>query len=201
MSGRELELKSVVPDADALLERLERAGATRFFRGRLIDRRYDLPGGTLLGRDEVLRLRVFQPDEGEMRSEIAWKGPTNMAGTYKERQELQVGIADAARLGEILSRIGLVLSMTIERCVALYGLAGAVVRVEWYPRMDVLVEVEGEPAAIESAVAVTGLDRASFTAEPLPFFAARYEARTGRRAALSLSDLDGEAPAWPAWAL
>jgi len=59
------------------------------------------------------------------------------------------------------------------------------VRIEWYPAMDVLVEVEGEPAAIERAVTATGLPRSCFLPESLPHFVADYERRTGRRARIA----------------
>jgi len=64
-------------------------------------------------------------------------------------------------------------------------LGKAVLRLEWYPDMDVLIEVEGEPAGIERAIAATGLGRASFLAESLPYFVAAFERRTGRAALLA----------------
>jgi hypothetical protein len=51
--------------------------------------------------------------------------------------------------------------------------------------MDVLVEIEGEPDAIENAVRATGLSRDRFLPEPLPHFVAAYEKRTGRSARLA----------------
>jgi hypothetical protein len=67
----------------------------------------------------------------------------------------------------------------------------ATVRMERYPEMDALVEVEGDPNAIESAIGVTGIPRGAFTADALSEFVRRYEARTGASARLS-----GEAGAW-----
>jgi hypothetical protein len=52
------------------------------------------------------------------------------------------------------------------------------------PDMDALLEVEGEPAAIERAVAASGLPRAAFLPESLPYFIAAFERRTGRPARL-----------------
>ena len=69
---------------------------------------------------------------------------------------------------------------------------GATVRVERYPRMDALVEVEGTPEAIEAAIAVTGLAREGFTAGRLPDFVRRYEMRTGQRAAVSDRQRSGD---------
>jgi hypothetical protein len=75
--------------------------------------------------------------------------------------------------------------LAIDRRIETWLLGGAVCRLEWYPAMDVLLEIEGEPAAIERAVAATGLPRNLFLWESLPFFVAQYEARTGARAALA----------------
>ena len=44
---REVELKSVVADPDAVIAALSAAGAERTFAGRLIDRRFDTPTRTL----------------------------------------------------------------------------------------------------------------------------------------------------------
>src|SRR5207245_8050581 len=69
--------------------------------------------------------------------------------------------------------------------VEIYRLGQAVLRIEWYPVMDVLLEVEGEPAEIERAIAATGLPRDRFFPESLPHFVAAYEARTGRPARIA----------------
>jgi hypothetical protein len=53
--------------------------------------------------------------------------------------------------------------------------------------MDVLVEVEGEAAAIERVVAASGIPRNEFTAEPLVEFVRRFEERTGTPAKLARS--------------
>ena len=200
--SEELELKAVVQDAAALGSRLAKAGARCTFRGVMRDRRYDLPDGALLARDEVLRVRTFEPHgAGVAHAELTWKGPTRRSGGYKEREELQFGVADAATAGEVLGRLGFALSDAIDRCVEYHEVAGAVVRIEWYPRMDVLAEVEGEPGMIERAVAVTGIPRAEFNADRLLDFAGRFAQRTGKEPVLRLDQLGPrEAPGFPAWA-
>jgi hypothetical protein len=50
--------------------------------------------------------------------------------------------------------------------------------------MDVLVEVEGEPEAIENAIEALGMSRGEFTSERLATFVTRFEQRTGVRAAV-----------------
>lgn len=199
MSARELELKAVVDDPAALLSRLAASGARRTFRGRMRDLRFDLPERSLESRDQVLRIRSFDPGgPGPARAEVSWKGPTRLSGPYKEREELRADLADADAAGEIFARLGYVITDTIERWVELYDLAGAALRIEWYPRMDVLVEVEGPPQAIELAIVASGLPRASFTAERLLDFAVRYQRRTGIAPALNCAALGGALPPWPA---
>jgi hypothetical protein len=80
----------------------------------------------------------------------------------------------------------------IQRDIVQFAWLGATVRVERYPRMDALIEVEGEPAAIEAAIAGTQLPRTGFTSERLQDFVARFEARTGQRAALCDRELAGD---------
>ena len=202
MSPRELELKAVVNDAVAVVARLKASGATRIFRGVMRDRRYDLPDRALLARDEVLRVRTFGPaGAGVPRAELTWKGPTRQSDGYKEREELQFDVGDWAAAGEILGRLGFEESDAIDRCVEYHDVEGAAVRLEWYPRMDVLVEVEGSPESIERAVAASGVPRSAFTADRLLDFAARYEQRTGKAAVLRLDQLgQNEKPDWPEWA-
>ena len=61
-----------------------------------------------------------------------------------------------------------------------------------------LIEVEGEPTAIERAVAVTGIPRPEFSADALTEFVRRYELRTGQTAVLASGSGIVHPPAWAA---
>jgi predicted adenylyl cyclase CyaB len=189
----ELELKAVVPDLTSARQRVESGGGQLTFAGRLEDIRYDHDDRSLASRDLVLRLRFYRSSSGGIaRASLDWKGPTALQHRYKQREELNVDIGDASEtLATILDRLDLVVTMRIDRAIWQYDLDGAVVRFERYPRMDDLVEVEGAPDAIESAIRVLALPRESFTPERLPDFARRFEARTGQIAALSDAELAG----------
>ncbi|MDB4905879.1 MAG: hypothetical protein JWO05_663 [Gemmatimonadetes bacterium] len=188
---REVEVKSVVPHVSASVALVEAAGGTLTFAGRLEDKRWDTVGRELSAREEVLRTRVYRAG-AEVRAELDWKGPNSYEGGYKTREELGTGVTDPALLEDILSRLGYLVTMAIDREIRQYELHGAVVRFEHYPRMDDLVEVEGEPGAIERAIVALALPRAGFTSERLPAFVQRYEARTGQVAALSDLALTGD---------
>lgn len=187
----EVELKSVVDDLQRRRGMVERAGGTLAWAGRLLDRRYDTAKHELAGRDHVLRLRVY--DDGEsVRAELDWKGPTGHDNGYKVREEIGVHVAEPDVLAEMLERLGYEVTVEIEREIAQYELEGAMVRFERYPRLDDLVEVEGTPEQIERAISAIGLPREGFTSERLPDFVRRFEARTGKTAALCHAELRGD---------
>ncbi|MBK6486486.1 MAG: class IV adenylate cyclase [Gemmatimonadetes bacterium] len=188
---REVELKAVVPDEADARAHLARAGAVSVFSGTLADRRYDTVSRALRARDEVLRLRVQRNGAG-VRAVLEFKGPTRILDGFKTREETGSEVVDADALDGILRALGYEVTREVDRHVAVFTVAGAMVRLEQYPRMDLLVEVEGEPACIEAAIAVLGIPRDTFTTDALSAFARRYEARTGDRAALCQRELAGD---------
>ena len=203
MSGHEVELKAVVDDPAALASRLGSRGAALAFRGRMSDRRYDLPSRSLTSRDQVLRVRTFEAAAGSSRraAEVAWKGPTRQERGYKVREELEFTVGNATPVEAILSHLGFAVTDAVDRCVEFYELQGATLRLEWYPRMDALLEVEGAPEAIEAAVTASGIARDAFTPDRLLDFAVRYQRRTGTAPALNVTALGGARPGWPEWGL
>jgi len=185
---REVELKAVVDDLASRRKKIESAGGTLSFEGKISDRRYDFTSGELSGRDEVLRTRTYQSHSATT-TYMDWKGPTEMQGGYKIREEITAPVEDLDSLEKIFEKLGLALTSEIDREIAQYQFGGATVRFETYPRMDVLVEVEGEPKAIEVAIEALGLQRGTFTNERLRDFVSKFEHRTGVRAAISDREL------------
>jgi predicted adenylyl cyclase CyaB len=182
---RELELKAVVADAEDLRRRLHAAGAEPSFAGRMTDLRYDR-GVELGSRDEVLRVRTLVGTDGAVQVVLAWKGPTMRSPDgYKLREEIELPVAGAGDPGRLLEALGYRAVHAIEREIEIFRLGQATLRLERYPRMDVLVEIEGEPAAIERAIAASGIPRGEFTAESLAEFARRFEGRSGEPAVLA----------------
>lgn len=186
---QELELKAVVPDAAAFRARMRAAGAVPRVAGRMVDLRYDR-GGELGARDEVLRVRTLQHRDG-VESFLAWKGPTTRSPEgYKLREEIELTISRSeADPGRLLAALGYQPIYAVEREVEMYLVGEATVRLETYPRMDVLLEVEGTPEAIERAIAASGIPRTDFTAEPLSEFVRRFEERSGRPAVLAATPI------------
>jgi adenylate cyclase class IV len=192
----ELELKSVVEDPLRLRSALLGAGARCTFRGWLRDRRLD-SAGALQQMDEVLRLRRWIPEQGRETAAIAWKGQTTVsADGYKRREEIEVGVDEGAAALRLFEALGYLVTHAIDRAVEVYELDGTVARLEWYPRMDVLVEIEGSPAGMERLIAVAGLERTGCRPDALASFTARYEARSGQPAILAEADLGNAVPTW-----
>jgi adenylate cyclase class IV len=190
---REVELKGLLTsDAEfaSARARLEAAGAELMYEGRLEDKRYDTTDRTLAAQDHVLRLRVYRSKT--VVASLDFKGPTTYADGFKVREEHTVGADDPVALANILEAMGYIITREIDREIAQYRHAGAVIRFERYPRMDILVEVEGEPEAIERAILTLEMDREGFTTERLPDFVLKYESRTGERAAICDRELLGE---------
>lgn len=197
--ANELELKAVVEDPARIRAALAAAGARLTFRGLLRDRRLDA-GGRLVAADTVLRVRRWIPATGPESALVGWKGPATVSpGGYKQREELEYEVEDGAAALQVFAALGYEVVHAIDRAVEVHALADGVARLEWYPRMDILLEIEGTPAAIESLVAATGLRRDACLPDALSVFASRYEARTGRRAALAEAELGGELPGWSGW--
>lgn len=175
----------MVGDPDALRERLRAAGARPGFAGLMLDRRFDRQG-ELQARDEVLRLRVFRSADGGEDLHLGWKGPAGVSAEgYKVRRELEYQVRGVlASPVELLAALRFTECYRVDRYVEYYQLGTASLRLEWYPRMDVLLEVEGDRESIETAVRATGLPRDAFTAESLAEFVVRFAARTGQSAVL-----------------
>jgi predicted adenylyl cyclase CyaB len=190
---RETELKAVVPDESACVERLLAAGAQLVSEGRLEDRRYDYPDRRLTMQDVVLRLRVRRNGKGSTAS-LDLKGAATFEAGYKHRQETSVPVGDADQMKGILSALGYVVTRAIDREIRVLRYGAATLRFERFPRMDTLLEVEGSEDAIEAAIAASGLPRDSFTVDRLYMFVQRFEARTGQRAAICDEESSGSYP-------
>ncbi|MES2304488.1 MAG: hypothetical protein V4558_03235 [Gemmatimonadota bacterium] len=186
-----------MPDADALRRRLSDAGHRPSFAGRMLDRRFDR-GGEFALADEVVRVRSYQQADGSVHEVLGWKGATTVdLHGYKARPEVESMLSGGAPAATLLRQLRFEVIHAIDRYVEVFDVGGAMVRLEWYPDGDTLVEVEGDRDSIEAAIVVTGLDRASFSAEPLAVFAAQFAARNGHPARLALESPDEMPAHWP----
>jgi predicted adenylyl cyclase CyaB len=181
----ELELKARIDDPEAVRGALIAAGAELTYRGAMLDRRFDRKE-RLRSRDEVVRLRVYHPaDHAREWGVLGWKGPVGKKDGYRHREEWETRVDDPKAALVVLRRLGYKIVLRIDRAVEQYRLGEATLRLEWYPAMDVLLEVEGAPDEIERAIGTTDLPREVFLPESLPYFTDEYEKRTGKIARLA----------------
>lgn len=194
MSARsEYELKArLQEDPDGYCDRLESGGWSRRFEGRMADLTFDTEGGRLAASDQVLRLRVYVPDgEGETLAVLGWKGPATTEEGFKHREEVETRVSGAEAAREILGRLGFHrVTRRIDRRIRLLVQGGVSVRVEEYPRMDVLVELEGPPSEVRERIPELGIEEDEWKPWPLPAFVRRFEERTGREALLHRSEAE-----------
>jgi len=194
----EFELKAALADGGVSLRRRMLATGWRLvFEGDMCDRRYDTPDRSLEGRDEVLRVRRMtaagehRMTAGEHRPVLGWKGPASERLGYKVRAEAETRVGDSETTVRILKRLGFTeITLSIDRRVELYEKGGVRVRIEVYPRMDTLVEIEGDPRAVEERLPELGLPREAWKPWGLPEFVCRYEERTGLAARLATAIAD-----------
>jgi len=184
----ELELKARVENPEAVRKALLAAGAQLVYRGAMLDRRFDRKE-RLRERDEVVRLRVYHPaDRSGEWGVLGWKGPVGKRDGYRHREEWESRVDDPRAVLVVLRHLGYKIVVRVDRAIEQYKLGEATLRLEWYPAMDVLLEVEGAPDEIERAIVATGLPRDAFLAESLPYFKEAYEKRTGRTARVSRAE-------------
>ena len=183
----EKELKARLDGSiDDVRSRLLEAGWSLALRGEMSDRILDTPEGKLFEADEVLRLRTIADSNGGVRTILTWKGPTRYENGFKVRDELETVAEEEDTTLAILERIGFSsVVMAIDRHIEVYERDSVHVRIERYPEMDILLEIEGDPEAIERRIGDVGLPRSSWVSWRLDAFVDAYETRTGRTARLA----------------
>lgn len=173
-------------DPTELRRRLLARGWEPTFEGSMRDRIFDTRDASLAERDEVVRVRLYRERDGPERAVLGWKGAARSEEGFKTRDELETSVGDASVAVAILRRLGYDRVTTrIDREIEVFRSGGVQLRIERYPRMDVLIEIEGEPAEVERRLPDVGLPASEWRAWGLPRFVARYEERTGRRARLA----------------
>jgi len=181
----ELKARLNVP-IEETRRRLTKAGWELVLEGEMSDRLLDTPDGRLFSIDEVLRVRRISGAGGAVRTILTWKGPTRYENGLKVRDELETVSEDATVMLALFERLGFsTVAMAIDRRITIYETDSVHVRIEQYPDMDTLIEIEGEPDAIERRIDDVGLPRSSWVPWRLQEFVDRYEARTGRVARLA----------------
>lgn len=109
-SAREVEIKFALEDIAGMERRLRRAGFRRQTpRTHEVNTLYDLPGGALRSRRELLRLRDYG---GKWKLTHKSKPET---GRHKSREEHETSVADGKQMEAILRALGFAPSFQYEK--------------------------------------------------------------------------------------
>jgi adenylate cyclase class 2 len=149
----ETEIKIPVAELEPIRRRLVAEGAEQIQPcSRERNTLFDLPGATLAGSGQALRLRSYA---GEWL--LTFKGTAHYQGDIKQRQELETRIGDGEVMAAILDRLGLSPSVRYEKDRELWRLDEVVVALDHTPIGD-FVELEGSQERLLPLARRLGLD-------------------------------------------
>jgi adenylate cyclase class 2 len=156
VSPKEIEIKFRVDDGRALRRKL------RLAKFRLITRRthemntlYDLPGGPLRKRGELLRLRKYGPEW------VLTHKSKGRVGRHKTRVELETKVCDGSRMDAILHALGYRPTFRYEKFRAEWSDGKGKVVVDETP-IGNFGEIEGPSRWIDRVAKQLGIDPAQY---------------------------------------
>jgi adenylate cyclase class 2 len=152
-SDQELEVKFYLSQPQALVERLERTGASlarpRMYEANL---RFDTADGALASSFQVLRLRL---DDA---ARVTYKGPGSLSGGARLRRELEFTVSDFDTARALFEALGYQVVVMYEKYRMEYHLGDVLVTVDEMP-YGFFTEIEGpDGETIQAAARQLGLD-------------------------------------------
>ncbi len=153
---REIEIKLLVSDLNALQTKLLQAGFRCLTPSiREVNTLYDLPGQKLRRKGELLRLRSYG-DSWTLTHKARAK-----PGKYKSRIELETAVADGALMDDILRALGFRAVFGYEKFRSEWSDGKGHVVLDHTPIGDV-AEIEGPPRWIEATAKTLGIGSAAY---------------------------------------
>lgn len=158
----ELECKLAVADHAPIRTALRDAGAAPVGRVVEINHLFDRPAGDLRRADCGLRVRTAEAvDRDETRATLTYKGP-RCDGAFKQREEIEVVIDDAAAAIRILESLGYAEQLRFEKRRETWRLSDCTIELDEIPPSQRFIEVEGpDESAIRGVLDKLGLDPAA----------------------------------------
>ena len=167
----EIEIKLEVGSPEEAREMMRRLGAAlvrpRHFEDNQL---FDYPEGVLRAKGNVLRLR-----ETPGQAILTFKGPYQIEGGLKSREEIEAGSADPAALRTILERLSLRPTFRYQKYREVYGWEGQEIVIDETP-IGVYLEIEGDAVGIAAAASALGFSPASYVTDS---YAALFRAAGG----------------------
>jgi adenylate cyclase class 2 len=173
VSGKvESEIKLRMEDAAGARAAIVAIGArlevARHFEDNLI---FDRSEPSLRSQGQLLRLRSTP-----LGGRLTFKGARSIEAGIKHREELEVGVSDAAVLHAILEALGLRIVFRYQKYRETYAWNDAEIVIDETP-IGVFLEIEGKSASIHAAAAALGKTPADYISES---YAALFFASGGR---------------------
>jgi adenylate cyclase class 2 len=174
--AREIEIKFRVAALGALAHQLRRAGfRLRTRRTHEMNTLYDLTGGVLRRRKELLRLRQY----GE-RWTLTHKSQ-GTKGRHSSRIELETGVGDGKTMDAILRALGYAQSFRYEKFRAEWSDGKGQVVVDETP-VGNFCEIEGPRRWIDSTARMLGVEPEEYITKNYATLFADWKAETGNSA-------------------
>lgn len=150
----EIETKVKVDSLQPVRERLQQLGARRKGERLEVNIYFDTASGELLASDRGLRLRCLGQENF-----LTYKGP-RQPGSYKQREEIQTQVQDAAATRAILEALNLRQTLLFEKRRESWQLEPCLVELDTVAILGCYVEVEGaSEQEIAAALRQLHLDR------------------------------------------
>ncbi len=180
-NNKERELRGRIDCLNKFRDQLSIAGAKMSQKGFMQDYYFDNPFLNLKSKNQKLRIRAID----YKLIQLCWKGPISVDKQTKIREEIEVGVKNVEPLIEIFEKLGFQNTRFYERYFETYLLYDVKIRIEQFPIMDILVEIEGEQHLINRAVTHLNISKDVFGPKTLVSFIKEYEIRNGTPAKLS----------------
>ena len=155
---QEIEVKLAVPSVSAMRATLAEAGFVEFVPRSLEENRiYDWPDGALRERGELIRLREYAGHRI-----LTYKGPATV-DRHKQREEIEVDVAETQAVAIILGKLGLEPRFRYEKFRSEWKQSGepGVAMLDETP-IGVYLELEGPGEWIDRAAAALGFSEADY---------------------------------------
>jgi adenylate cyclase class 2 len=173
---REIEIKFRVGNLRTLNRKLREAGfRLETPRTDEMNTLYDLPGGVLRGRKELLRLREYGS---------SWKLTHKSGGKvtrHSSRAELETGVSNGKKMDAILRALGYAPSFRYEKFRAEWSDGKGQVVVDHTPIGD-FCEIEGKPRWIDSTAKKLGVGPKDYITTNYATLFAEWKQSTGSTA-------------------
>jgi adenylate cyclase class 2 len=155
---QEIEVKLAVSNVEAMRDTLAGAGFVESVPRSLEQNRiYDWPDGALRERGELIRLREYAGHRI-----LTYKGPATV-DRHKQREEIEVDVADTGAVGTILGKLGLEPRFRYEKFRSEWKQSGqpGTAMLDETP-IGVYLELEGPGEWIDRAAAALGFSETDY---------------------------------------